>query len=177
MYKFNDSSQIRILKKKFARVAGKIFLNAALLLVVIVTIGIAYVYFNHETSADGTTEEIVVNNEASAIKPSAPNPNAPASAAVLGITSPVVPGHNTSLSVRTNPGAECDIVFNYKDKNKKEITYRDSGLIRKTANEFGSISWAWTVGKEVPEGKWPVNVTCHYYDRSAVVIADLVVSN
>jgi hypothetical protein len=102
-----------------------------------------------------------------AIKPAA---NARVGASVETLTSPVAPGDNAAITVRTLATATCKISVVYKS-----IASTDSGLVQKTADEYGTVSWTWTVGKTVPTGTWPVNVTCAYNGRTGYVRGDLIV--
>ncbi len=74
------------------------------------------------------------------------------------------------MTVKTNAAAACNIKVVY-DKTAST----DSGLIAKVADEYGMVSWGWTVEPSVPLGKWPVKVTCANAKHSAVVQSDLVV--
>lgn len=97
--------------------------------------------------------------------------NAPVGASVQLLTSPVAPGSNASITIKTLPITNCTISVVY-DKTAS----KDSGLAAKISDEFGSITWAWTVEPTVPVGKWPVTVTCARGKKSGVVIGDLVVT-
>lgn len=108
---------------------------------------------------------------APAITPAKPAANAKESASIQMLTSPVAPGSNASVSVKTNAASKCTITVEYN-----KVASTDSGLKPKVADEFGMISWAWTVEESVPLGKWPVKVTCAYNDQSSVVQGDLVVA-
>jgi hypothetical protein len=85
-------------------------------------------------------------------------------------TDKVMQGNNASISIRTNPLAACSIRVEY---NKEPST--DSGLVPKKADEYGVVSWAWTVEVSRPEGKWPVTVTCANAKNSGVLTLDLFV--
>ena len=87
---------------------------------------------------------------------------------VQTITSPVTPGSNASIMVKTNPDANCSISVIY-DKTAS----KDSGLVAKKADEYGLVEWAWTVESTTPLGNWPVKVTCANKKNSAVVQNDL----
>lgn len=102
--------------------------------------------------------------------PTKPAENTPVSASVQSLDSPIVPGMNVAMTVRTKPESTCSIKFIYN-----EITSTDSGLIDKVADEYGMVSWSWTVDGGVPLGVWPVKVTCVLGEKSAVVIGDLEV--
>jgi hypothetical protein len=56
-----------------------------------------------------------------------------------------------------------------------DVPSADSGLKPKTADDFGIVSWAWTVEATTPVGEWPVDVTCVFNDQSAMVRGKLVV--
>jgi hypothetical protein len=45
------------------------------------------------------------------------------------------------------------------------------------ADDFGIVSWTWTVEESVPLGEWPVDVTCAFNDQSAMVRGKLVVEH
>ena len=90
--------------------------------------------------------------------------------AVQTVTSPVQPGSNASITIRTNPAAVCTISV-----KQAEAKMEDSGLSKKTADEFGMLSWAWTVKPTDPVGKWPINITCKNKKYSAVVVSEVLV--
>lgn len=137
--------------------------------------GFAYTYF---LGPDGTQTADAVqqparNEPRKVAEPPKQNPDAPIGASVQTLTSPVAPGSNASLAVRTGQLAKCKVSVVYGS-----VSSTDSGLLPKTADEFGSVSWSWTVGAEVPEGKYPVKVDCANAagSKSAFVQADLVVA-
>lgn len=74
------------------------------------------------------------------------------------------------MSIRTQPGSNCTIKAVYNN-----VDSTDPGLAPGVADEFGTLSWSWKIGENVPTGTWPVTVTCLYHGRSAVVQGDLVV--
>lgn len=99
-------------------------------------------------------------------------PTGPVGVSVQVLSSPVKPGGNTSLTIRTRPDAACSITVTYKDQKST-----DGGLIPKTADEFGTVQWTWTVESSRPVGKWPVDVTCALGEMSGYVRGDLEVAN
>lgn len=131
-----------------------------------------YVWYTGQNTPDMTTTTAPESDTPDAvITPTKPAENARASASVQLLTSPVAPGDNASISIKTLPTSTCTIKVIYND-----VPSTDSGLVAKTADEFGIVSWAWTVGATVPQGTWPATVTCTYNGRSAVVRGDLVVA-
>jgi hypothetical protein len=97
-------------------------------------------------------------------------PNAKEGVAVQSLSSPVAPGENASIYIHTNRDSKCTITVVYN-----KIPSKDAGLAPKTADEFGLVSWSWTVEASAPVGKWPVTVTCEWNKKIAVVIDDLIV--
>lgn len=137
--------------------------------------GAAYVWYV------GTTEPVqpaalptppTQNKLAQATTKPKAKPTGPVGVSVQVLTSPVKPGGNASLTIRTRPDAACSVKVTYKDQPST-----DGGLIPKTADEFGLVQWTWTVESSRPVGTWPVDVTCALGDMSGYVRGDLEVSN
>lgn len=98
-------------------------------------------------------------------------PDAVMQATVQTIDSPVMPGQNVTLTVRTNTYAKCTISVTY-DK----VPAKDSGLMAKTAGDDGMVSWTWTVDMAAALGTWPVKVVCANEKYTAMVQADLTIA-
>jgi len=81
---------------------------------------------------------------------------------LTSVTSPVRHGNAASIIVKTAPGAACTIIVAYKSGPS-----RAQGLIPKTADKDGVVSWAWIVGTRTTPGEWPVTVTCSSGGRQA----------
>ena len=81
----------------------------------------------------------------------------PAPALTVTITSLPATGQGNAAhaTVRTLPGARCDIVVEYKSGPSTA-----QGLDPKTASGSGEVSWSWMVGTRTTPGSWPVTVTC-----------------
>jgi hypothetical protein len=159
-------------KSRIVRLIRNTLISTVVLGVVVLGAGIAYTWYNGQqpvatSQAIATPVDPTPPATIKAIKPAA---NAPVSASVQLLTSPVAPGENVSMSVKTVPTATCTIKVTYN-----KIPSTDSGLVAKTADEFGMVSWTWTVGTSIPHGTWPAIVTCIYNHRSAVVQGDVVV--
>lgn len=145
-------------------------ISIVVLLVLIVGAGVTYTWYMGQKPVVDVVVD-TTNITPPKIKHVESASNVPQSASVQLLTSPVVPGSNASITIKTNPGSICTISVVY-DKT----TSTDSGLIAKKANDFGVVTWAWTVEPAVPIGKWPVKVTCELDKKMAVVIGDLVVA-
>jgi len=166
-----EDKKPRINKKRIVRSIRNISISVGVLVAILVAAGAAYTWFIGRNQAPAVTTATTDTTLTPVVKAVDPAPNAPEGASVQSITSPVAPGSNASVTVKTNPGSWCTITVVY-DKTAST----DSGLAGKTADEFGSVSWTWTVDATAPVGKWPVTVTCLRNKLSAVVVGDLVVA-
>lgn len=148
-----------------------ILISIGVLLVVLVGAGLAYTFYMSQTDTAPVVSKPVSTLRSNTVKHAKLADNVPANASVQSITTPVVPGDNASVSIKGNPGSICSIKVEYN-----KVASTDSGLSTKKTDEFGVITWAWSVESTVPEGKWPVTVNCEYNKKTAVVITNLVVS-
>ena len=141
------------------------------MLIIAVGGGVAYVYFSgDEPKPSAAQQNSSQDSTYSMPKPSKPSPNAQIGASIQSLNTPAKAGTNSSVTVKTLAGADCTISVTYNN-----VPSKDSGLIARRANDFGIVTWSWTVDVSAPAGKWPVKVTCTYNNRSAVVIGDLQV--
>ena len=156
---------------RVAQSALKITASAVILLIVVAGAGAGYVWYSGQ-NPDQNSAAFAEPGEAVHLGgiPDRPkvDENKVVSASVQSITSPVTPGSNSSIMVRTNRLATCTISVVY-DKTAA----KDSGLVEKKADDFGMVEWTWTVPADAPLGKWPVKVTCANKKNSAVVENDL----
>lgn len=160
-------------KVRIPRPVRNALISSGVLLALFIVAGVVYVFVVGRSSALDTKAVAlpVAVPARQEIKPTQPAKNAVESAAVELITSPVALGSNASISVKTNAKSSCTISVVYNN-----VASTDSGLGPKIADEYGTISWTWTVSKTASVGTWPVKVTCVYNGRSAVVQADLQVT-
>ena len=74
---------------------------------------------------------------------------------LISVTSPVRPGDDATIIVRTTPSAVCLITVRYKSGPS-----RAQGLVSKSADSGGRAAWTWRVGTRTTPGRWPITVTC-----------------
>jgi hypothetical protein len=155
------------------RTIRNIALSVVLLIVVFTAAAVGYILLTGNSSDTAKTEPLPAapTPETSPIKPSKPGPNVPESAGIQSLFSPVKVGANTSMTIKTLPGSTCTITFIYNN-----IASKDSGLAQKTADDYGIVTWSWTVDSGVPVGTWPAKATCVYNKKSAVVIGNVEVT-
>ncbi len=100
---------------------------------------------------------------------------APVGISAQTITSPVVAGSNASISIKTNPKANCSIRVEYNEAHTDLST--DLGLVPKAADEYGLVTWSWKVEVGRRVGKWPANITCANAKHSALYIGYFEIVN
>jgi competence protein ComEC len=73
---------------------------------------------------------------------------------ILSVSSPVVPGGDASVRIRTSPGASAQIkVFT------KSGVSQAKGLEDAVADKDGYVIWNWKVGSSTAEGTWRIEVS------------------
>jgi hypothetical protein len=157
---------------RLPKVVRNVLISVVVLVVLLVGAGVAYTWYVGQGDTVNTTAIAPepVLKPTPTVTPTKPSPSAKVGASVTMLSSPVSPGSNASISVKTNAGSTCKISVVY-DKTAST----DSGLTPKVADDYGAVSWSWTVEPSAPLGKWPVKVTCVFYGKSAFVQGDLVV--
>ncbi len=148
----------------------KTAISVIVLLVLFVGGGLAYTWYMGQNNYVPSPSSDLKSKPKITVKHAQPAANAAVGVSLQMITSPVTPGSNASITIKSNPGATCSIKAVYN-----KIASTDSGLVPKVTDEYGMAVWSWTVGESVPIGKWPVTVTCVLGKKSGVYIADLMV--
>lgn len=145
-----------------------VLISSAVILFILILAGVAYTWYNGQQPASIAKVPVSTEPKAKQIVPAKLDKNIQESAAVQTVTSPIAPGDNAMISIKTNPTSSCKISILYNN-----VAAVDSGLSARKADNFGTVNWAWTVPKGTPYGSWPITVTCEYYGKTAVVTQDL----
>lgn len=172
-----DPAQPLSRRRKILKHVRNVTISIVALTVLTVGAGVGYTWYMGQQPA---VEAAVIEDETGTLRPAVSKPRTVASDAKVSvstqmITSPVEPGENASITARTNPEARCTIAVTYGEIGEKENKSDDSGLVDKVADEYGVVSWTWSVEATRPTGKWPVEVTCENDKHSAYLRAELVV--
>ncbi len=138
-----------------------IVLSALLILLTLVGLGLLYTWYID--SRPTLEPETVTPVKTSVVKAPVIDPNAPVGVAVQSLSSPVAPGNNASLTIRTKPTATCHVEVSYTGV---ATTTKDSGLSDKKADEYGVIVWSWTVPTAAQKAQSPVSVRCELDEKS-----------
>lgn len=155
--------------KKAVKTLRKILISIVLLSFLMIIAGLFYVWYmgrNSEEKIIDQTQTSVQKNTVSERSKIADN--APNSASIQSISSPLNPGSKASIIAKTNPNSECVISVTYN-----KIVSNSAGLSPAMADDWGVVVWKWTIEDSAPIGKWPVKITCVWHERAAVVIGDL----
>jgi micrococcal nuclease len=73
-------------------------------------------------------------------------------------------GQNATIQVKTNPNTLCSIEVDYKSGPSTA-----AGLLPKTSDNAGNLSWTWKVGANTTPGSWPITVTCGNASRQTSI--------
>jgi len=144
--------------------------SVLVLAVLAIGAGAVYTWYIGQDQTALASQTAPARQSRAIIKPSKMPSDAKVGAAVQTVTPEVKPGENVSVTIRTNPEAECSIIVLYND-----VKAVDSGLTTKVADEFGVVGWSWTVAPTAPAGVWPADMTCKNKKHSAMVRANITV--
>ena len=171
------SLAIRSRRKKTAvrtgrsRGAARVAVSLAVILLILVATGIVYTWWVGQNQiakiADSPVSEPVTK------APLTLPDNALVSVSMQSLTSPVRPGDNASMTIKTNPKAACSIKVEYTNNQPSS----DSGLVPKNADEYGIVSWSWSVEPNRLPGIWPATVTCANAENSGIYVGKFEVKN
>ncbi len=89
---------------------------------------------------------------------------------LISVTSPARPGIDATIRVMTVPKAACTIAVYYKSGAS-----RAQGLVPKTADTRGTVTWTWRVGTRTTPGTWPIVVKCSAGGKPGVLRTSFMV--
>ena len=75
--------------------------------------------------------------------------------AITKLTSPVKPGDDATVAIKTDPGALCKIEVKLKSGASKA-----AALKSQRADDKGVTTWNWKIAANAAPGDWPVTVDC-----------------
>ncbi len=159
--------QQRLRRKRTALIAFVL----TLVLLLLVTIGVVIYNWYAGQNAKVTVVDTPSKITNVITKPKAIAQNQAVGVYIISLSTPLTAGSNASTTIRTLPESACSIEVVYNG-----LKSTDMGLSPKIADEYGSVTWSWTVEKGQPVGKWPVNITCAKNDSTGFMRGDLVVT-
>lgn len=75
--------------------------------------------------------------------------------ALLNAPLTVARDHYATLKAKTAGRISCSIDVEYSSGSSTA-----AGLVTKTSDSAGLVSWTWKVGARTTQGSWPITVTC-----------------
>jgi flagellar basal body-associated protein FliL len=159
-------------KRRLPKPVRNILISAGVLLVLLVAGGVAYTYYMDQNSKNAlATTTPVAQQTPQQVKPVQPAANALEGVAINVLSSPAAQGSNAMVSIQTLASSKCTISVVYGT-----VPAVDSGLVPKTADPYGSVTWSWTISPTAPIGTWPVKITCVRNGKTGFVEGSLQVT-
>lgn len=161
------------MRRRRSSTIRKTIITIIALVVVFAVAGTVYVLVTDRSTPqpEQATTPVAPKEDNSLPTPRLPGANAPEGVAIDSILSPTKAGTNTSLSATTNAGSSCIIIV-----SNQKLKMKDSGLAPQTANDYGIVSWTWSVPSSTKTGNWLIKVTCTYNKRVGVAQSNLEVT-
>ena len=156
-------------RRRRSRLVVTVTIVTLVFLLLLVIAALVYVWYrgNHTEVSTKTIETTLTNQQKA---PPVVDEKTPVGVAVSVFSSPIKAGANASITIRTKQKAACNISLMYgKDKAT------DSGLVPKTADEYGVVGWSWTVESTRFPGIYPIDITCAKDGKSGYHQVDLIV--
>lgn len=157
-------------KQPLFKAVKKTIISFVALTVLIVIAGLAYTWYVGQQQSDAAEVIAVETPQKKTGSDIQSDPNANVGVSVQYLSSPITPGSETTITIKTNREAECTIAVEYN-----KVPSKDAALTRQMADEYGAVKWDWFVEDSVPTGTWPVNIYCYKNEKSGFVRGDLKV--
>jgi hypothetical protein len=117
-----------------------------------------------ETEAPRPTEELACDCPGLVLPPPADQLDV----IVVKHTASVRPNHTASVTIKTTQKAGCLMTVDYPSGPSTA-----GGIVTKTADSNGVVTWAWKVGSHAPRGSWPIGIGCSLGHRNGMAITEL----
>lgn len=151
---------------------------AIAMLVLVIVIGAVYLLISWLSKPKIAGNSVVKDTQQSPTMPQPHRPprDVPIGSSIQSLTTPVAPGGNVSLILRTTESAVCTIKVVHLDEQMREVArVTDGGLVDKTADEFGVVTWTWTMPAGAAQVTWHADITCQRDSKSTRSVGDIVV--
>lgn len=142
-------------RKRRRRTATRVVVVVVILVFLLLIAGVMYAWYMGRNPEQRVVQTVPASTQRTTINPYEPAADAAVSIVLQSLTTPVKPGNNVAMTIKTNPKAACQIIVKANGS-----ALPDTGLIPKVADEYGVVGWSWTVPGTVPAAKWPIEVTC-----------------
>ena len=161
----------QLASRKRRKLVRFVIIGSTTLILLAVGSGILYTWYVGQQDNSKSIAKPQAANKRLSVKRPKVSQIAPVGVSLQSISNPVSIAENSVISIQTNPLAKCTIVVNYGE----EAISVDSGLKPKTADDFGVVSWSWTIEPNVARGNYKVETTCKNKKNSGVLISEFTV--
>lgn len=162
---------------RFATVMRKIRKTAVFLILIVILGGGAafgYIWFMGLNSKPVVQQAVAQNVQAQEEAPKKVNQYKTIGVAIQYIDREITAGDTMSFSVHTNREATCTLEVLY-DSGNSDMEFNDAGLKPKVSDEYGAVTWKWTVPATAPKGEASADATCANKKNWAHVVGDFIV--
>lgn len=138
---------------------------------------VALLWLNKPKVASEAAPDATNSANPSFLTPHKPPKDIAIGSSIQSISSPIAPGSNASLTLRTTESAVCTIKVLRLDTEMREVQHvTDSGLGEKTADDFGIVTWTWTMPADAAIAKWQADINCTRDSKSTRSIGEIIVA-
>lgn len=167
-----DSTRARVLRS-----ARTVFLIVVVLALLIGGMYAAFLWFNKPQVITMETPVATNDQNPSFLERRKPPKDVAIGSSIQALSTPVSPGSNASLTLRTTESALCVVKVTMQDSAMREVArVTDSGLSDKKADDFGVVTWTWTMPADAKFGKWQADITCTRDSKSTRSIGEIEVT-
>lgn len=167
----SESKQSRVVKS-----LRNLTIGVLVLALLIGGVYVALLWLNKPKVASAPAPDATNKDNPSFLTPHKPPKDVAIGSSIQSISSPIAPGSNASLTLRTTESAVCNIKVVRLDAEMREAQrVTDSGLGDKTADDFGIVTWTWTMPADAAIAKWQADINCTRDSKSTRSIGEIVV--
>lgn len=163
-------------QSRLIRFVRNLTVGVVILTVIIGGVYVVLLWLNKPKVASTPAPDATNKDNPSFMTPHKPPKDVAIGSSIQSISSPVSPGDNASLTLRTTESAVCTIKVVRLDAEMREVQrVADSGLGDKTADEFGIVTWTWTMPANAAIAKWQADISCMRDSKGTRSIGEIVV--
>ena len=158
---------VETVAKRTSKVLRKVVISSIVLVLLFASAGFGYTYYidKQNNIALKSSTNASDQQQGETITPAKPSPNAPEDVSLEVLTTPIARSQTNMVSIKTQADSTCSIAVTYLGG----LVAHDPGLTPKTADDFGSVNWNWTISPSAPVGQGSVKIICKFYKKSAMV--------
>lgn len=163
-------------RSRFLKALRNLGIIIAVLVLIVAAVYVVMLWLNKPQVAHVAEPDATNQQNPAFIAPRKPPQDVAIGSSIQAISSPVSPGSNASLTIRTTESAVCSVKVVRIDAEMREAQrVSDSGLIDKTADDFGVVTWTWTMPADAVIAPWQADINCTRGTKSTRSIGEIIV--